>query len=403
MSAPTTAARRLEPRHADEVAQLLREADDRRQAVAVCGNGTKSGWGRPPSRVDVVLSLAQLREPVEHCAGDLTVTAPAGATLGDVNRALGREGQWLPLDPWAGERSTIGGLLAANDSGPRRVRHGAPRDLVIGVEFALPDGRRAKAGGRVVKNVAGYDLGRLLCGSFGALAVITAATFKLAPLTAASRTVAIDAGDGRALQPLIRALALAPVTPSAVEVDTRDWQGTRQARLLVRFESTATAADAQAAHVAGLAPVHGMDATLVQGADEAEVWADYEAAYRPDSGTMLKVGVLPGQVAAVLESIAAQARAGGLAWRAGGRATLGVLLVHVDGAAASVATFAGALRSAAAAAHGHVAVLSAPADVRAAVPPWDDVGPSAAIMRLVKAQFDPHGTLCPGGGPGGTA
>ena len=138
-----------------------------------------------------MLSTARLSGPIDHCAGDLTVTAPAGARLAAVNRLLAAERQWLALDPLASDRATIGGIVATSDSGPRRQRHGTPKDLIIGVEMALADGRLAKAGGRVVKNVAGYDLARLLCGSFGCLAVITSATFKLAPLAPASRTVVV--------------------------------------------------------------------------------------------------------------------------------------------------------------------------------------------------------------------
>ena len=133
-----------------------------------------------------MLSTLGLNAPVDHVAGDLVATVPAGASLDAVNDVLRRERQWLPLDPACSNRATIGGIIATNDSGPRRHRYGTPRDLIIGIEIALADGRIAKAGGRVVKNVAGYDLSKLLCGSLGSLAVITSATFKLAPLPPAS-------------------------------------------------------------------------------------------------------------------------------------------------------------------------------------------------------------------------
>src|SRR6185295_11544977 len=152
---------------------------------------------------------------------------PAGASLAHVNEVLGREGQWLPLDPPLSDRATIGGIVATNDSGPRRHRYGTARDLIIGIEMALVDGRTAKAGGRVVKNVAGYDLSRLLCGSFGTLALIVSATFKLAPL-----------------------LAAAPLTPSAVELDSPP------ARMLIRFETTPGAAEQQAAAACDLCTRH---------------------------------------------------------------------------------------------------------------------------------------------------
>src|SRR6185503_16635691 len=161
----------LEPADVQILGEMLRWANQERLSVVVRGAGTKLGWGNPPVRVDAVLSTLKLRAPVEHTAGDLTASLPAGATLADVNTLLAREGQRLAVDPRLRDRATIGGILATNDSGPWRYRHGTPRDLVIGVEMTLADGRSAKAGGRVVKNVAGYDLSRLLSGSFGSLAV----------------------------------------------------------------------------------------------------------------------------------------------------------------------------------------------------------------------------------------
>ncbi len=388
---------RLEPADARELAEMLRSADDRRLAVVVRGHGTKAGWGVPAVRTDAVLSTARLQEPIEHCAGDLTVTAPAGATLAAVNAVLARDGQWLPLDPWAGGESTVGGLIATNDSGPRRHRAGAPRDLLIGVEFALVDGTTARAGGRVVKNVAGYDLGRLLCGSFGSLAVITSATFKLSPLPPASRTVAIAVPDGAALGRLIAAFAAAVLTPSAVEVALPG------PRLLVRFETTETAAVQQAAHAETLAAAAGAHARVLHGADESACWHGHDAAVHHPGGVLLRLNVLPTDVAGVLAALEQRASLHGLRLHAAGRALLGCLLVHADGESAALVELIRHLRTAARPPAGHVAVLSAPAAVTHAVPVWEDLGGAAAIMRAVKAQFDPRGTLCPGGGPGGLA
>lgn len=385
----------LEPTSATDVARMLREATERRQAVVVRGNGTKARWGLPALRTDAILSLARLADPIEHCAGDLTVTAPAGATLESVNALLAREGQWLPLDPWAGGRSTIGGLLATNDSGPRRLRSGAPRDLVIGIDYALTDGRQAKAGGRVVKNVAGYDMGRLLCGSFGSLAVMTRATFKLSPIPPASRTVVIDVPSPEAYTRLAQELAASPVTPSAVEVQAP------VVRLLVRFETTATAAEEQAAAVLSLAARHDAAATLLDAAGESAVWIDHGTRPGGDTATLLRVSALPTQVGPLLGLLDAQTA--GVSWRLAGRALLGIILVTLDGDASAVSRVIAAVRQLTTATAGHVAVLMAPSEVTARNAIWDEVGGAAVVMRAVKAQFDPHGILCPGGGPGGLA
>jgi glycolate oxidase FAD binding subunit len=166
----------VEPARFEDVGKLLVWASREKLTVLARGSGTKLGWGPAPHAIDVLLSTARLNAIVAHRHGDLTATIQAGAMLADVNRALATHRQWIPLDPPSAERATIGGLVATNDSGPRRHRYGAPRDLIIGVEFIRADGLLAKGGGIVVKNVAGYDLPRLLTGSFGSLGVIVSAT-----------------------------------------------------------------------------------------------------------------------------------------------------------------------------------------------------------------------------------
>src|SRR5262249_37646738 len=225
----------LEPTTANEVATLLADAGRHGSTLTPRGPGTNLGWAGLVS-AGAYLSPRCLSAPVQHFAGDLVATISAGESLAAANGILARAGQWLPLDPCHGECATIGGIVAANDSGPRRHKYGSPRDLIIGVEIALADGRGAKAGGRVGKNVAGYDLSRLICGSFGSLAVITSATFKLAPLPPASRTViATYSSVAEAARQALTVAAL-PVTPSALEIEAPN------ARLLVRYETTERAA-----------------------------------------------------------------------------------------------------------------------------------------------------------------
>ena len=136
------------PSTAHEVAETLRQASEQRRSVLIRGAGTKLEWGRPAERIDVVLDMRGLNRVLAHEHGDLTATIEAGATLHDVNEALGRHGQWLPLDPPLAERATIGGILATNDSGPLRHRYGAPRDLVIGIQRRRPTALPSKAADR---------------------------------------------------------------------------------------------------------------------------------------------------------------------------------------------------------------------------------------------------------------
>ena len=155
-----------------------------RVAVAPRGNGTKIGWGAPPSSLDLVVSFRRMNRVLEHASGDMTATVEPGCTVADFQRRLAEHGQRLAVDPLFPEQATIGGILASNDSGSLRVRFGSLRDLLIGVTLALPDGTLARSGGKVVKNVAGYDLPKLAIGSLGTLGIITQAIFRLHPLAA---------------------------------------------------------------------------------------------------------------------------------------------------------------------------------------------------------------------------
>jgi glycolate oxidase FAD binding subunit len=173
------------PSDAAGVAALLRDATESGRTVQIRGGGTKTHWGGPSSTVDVILDTRRLYGVMEHEPGDLVATVRAGTPLRDLQAVLGLAGQRLALEAGS-EDATVGGVLAAGEAGPLRLRYGTGRDLLIGVEFVRADGTTAHSGGRVVKNVAGYDLGRLLCGSYGTVGVMTSATFRLHPLPAAS-------------------------------------------------------------------------------------------------------------------------------------------------------------------------------------------------------------------------
>ena len=171
------------PGSTDEAAAVMRAAAEHELAVVARGAGGRLGWGVPPSRCDLLIDMSRMSSVVEHSPGDLVARMQAGARMGDVAAALGRDGQELALD--VPDRATVGGVVASGLAGPRRLRYGTPRDLLIGITIVRADGTVARSGGKVVKNVAGYDLGKLLAGSAGTLALITDATFRLHPLPAA--------------------------------------------------------------------------------------------------------------------------------------------------------------------------------------------------------------------------
>jgi glycolate oxidase FAD binding subunit len=201
------------PATAEQVAAILHDAETARHAVVPVGGGRAMGMGNPVERCDVLLHTSRLDRVLEHSQADMVVSVEAGITLEALQAELARAGQFLPLDPFASPGHTIGGLLATGWTGPLRMRYGTPRDFLIGVRVALPDGKLAGAGGRVVKNVSGYDMMKLHYGALGSLGVIVAASFKVFPKPLRDVTVASDGGwDGAT-----RALGTA-IAPSALEL-----------------------------------------------------------------------------------------------------------------------------------------------------------------------------------------
>ena len=201
------------PATAEELARILHEAETARHAVVPVGGGRAMGMGNPAENPDVLLHTSRLDRMLEHSQADMVVSVEAGITLEALQAELAKAGQFLPLDPFNSPGHTIGGLLATGWTGPLRMRYGSPRDFLIGIRVALPDGKLASAGGRVVKNVSGYDMMKLHYGALGSLGVIVAASFKVFPKPLHDVTVASDGGWEAASHALGTAIA-----PSALEL-----------------------------------------------------------------------------------------------------------------------------------------------------------------------------------------
>ena len=381
----------VEPASVGEITDVLERASRGRQRVSIRGAGTKLAWGEPAGSppADVVLSTAKLNAVLAHRHGDLTATVQAGARLSDVNRTLAQRGQWIPLDPPWPDRATIGGIVATNDSGPRRHRYGAPRDLIIGVDFVRADGVPAKAGGIVVKNVAGYDIARLLTGSFGSLAVIVSATFKLYPLPAASRTAVIDVSMDL-LDAVMSALLASQLTPTAIEVQVPP------RRLLVRFETIEVAARQQAEALVALATGAGATASVVSGDEETAIWTEHQRRPWNGDGAVVKVTLLPAAVGSTLTCLADVAA--GADCDIVGRAGVGVLLVRVGGDIDSQVRVIAGVRARLPPRASSVVVVRGSDELKSRVDIWGPIGDGVSVMRAIKHQFDPHGILNPGRG-----
>ena len=381
----------IEPASGDELAAAFAAASKQRRSVVIRGGGTKMGWGRTPASVDLVLSTKRLNGVVAHEHADLTATMQAGARLDDVNRVLARHGQWLPIES-AFDESTIGGAIATNESGPLRHRYGTPRDLLIGIRLALTDGRLIKAGGNVVKNVAGYDIGRLMSGSHGSLAAIVSATFKLMPLPAATSTVV--AGFERR-ETLVAALST--ITNSQLEVSAVDVGAgfSRPYRLLLKFESTPGALNAHVQAARALVGTAAVD--VVSSQSEADLWRDHIRKPWTSPGALIKFAWLPASLDTVLAFVD-ELREAAADVELIGRAVIGSGLLRVDADTLMQRNVVERLRSRTDVFR-HVVVLRAESELKQQLDVWGSLGDAGAIGAAVKHALDPNGILNAGRGP----
>jgi glycolate oxidase FAD binding subunit len=369
----------------EDAAAALAAAAAEGRRVRIVGAGTKLGWGNPGTPADTELHTTGLDRILEHNAGDMTATLEAGVPLELAQRTFAAAGQMLALDPPLGgpgpaSGATIGGVVATGDCGPLRHRYGAPRDLVVGVTVALSDGTIARAGGKVIKNVAGYDLAKLFAGSYGTLGVILSLNVRLHPLHECSVTALGAATTGRALRSAAVALAAAPLEFEALDVA---WSGGR-GMLLARCAGPE--ARRRAVRAARLMADAGLDETELSDQD-GRLWERQRDHQRSEAGALMRVSVAPTDLATVLT--AAEDCGGRLV----GRAALGTSYIEVE---PGVVDRLRALLPARAA----TVILDAPAALRAQVDPWGVDGERRAgeleLMRRVKLRFDPSGTCNPG-------
>ncbi|MBH16989.1 MAG: hypothetical protein CL488_02035 [Acidobacteria bacterium] len=381
------------PEDAVGVSKTLRLARDRRLAVVPTGAGTKLEWGASPPRIDLLLSLCRLDAVVAHRHGDLTATVQAGASLKSVNSLLRRQTQWLPLDTAHPDLATIGGIVATNDSGPRRHRYGAPRDLILGVTFARADGEVASAGGIVVKNVAGYDLSKLLTGSFGSLGVILEATFKLAPLPLVSRTVVAKDVDPVTVGKAVSAVTASQLVPSALEVQGPPFS------LLARFEGSQRASERQVVEVVNLWQRCGVKSSILSGSAEIECWRYHHDIVWGRVGDVCRIGLLPTDMPDILEKLGILLRRHGSGGWVAGLAGIGVIHARLGTDAGVSKLIVEELRSMLASSAGYVVLLRGSPELRANIDAWGPLGDAKRVMGAVKRQFDPNGILSPGQWP----
>jgi len=387
------------PGSIDEVSAVLALANDASIPVTPWGGGTGVGVGAPAARLGVVLGLRRLSRLIEHEPGDLTATVEAGATMEALQVALAARGQWLSLDPPDAHVATVGGVLSANAAGPRRHLYGTARDLLIGVTVVCADGAIVHGGGKVVKNVAGYDLPKLFVGAFGSLGVIVEATVKLRPTPDVEILVAARFGSLKDCGLAARAVTASDLLPSALDLV----DGERPA-LVAGFDGLAEQVRWQRAEFARLCEEAGGREVRDL---PAATWAVLPVAARralAEPAAVMRFSVLPARVAEVVERAGATARDVGLRAAFSAHVGVGAIVGALAGPRDAAEPVAAALRDWREAAHaggGHATLEAAALAVKELIPVWDQPGAAFRMMQRIKRQLDPKGILNAGRFVGG--
>jgi glycolate oxidase FAD binding subunit len=395
----------------EEVAAVLGVAADAGIPVIPWGGGTRLGLGSPPPRLGLVTGLTRLNRVIEHVPGDLTATVEAGITLGGLQAALGARGQWLSLDPPHAERATLGGILASNASGPRRHLYGTCRDLLIGLTVVGADGSIVRGGGKVVKNVAGYDLPKLYIGSLGTLGILVEATVKLRPRPDEDRLVVARferLGDAAGAA---RAVMASDLIPSAIDLVDGEAAsalglGASGGALLIGVDGIREQVEWQCGELSRLVEPLGARAPEVRdGADRDRLWRSLGELGRAgiaDVAAVMRWGVLPSRIGELMEAASAVAKQNGLRAALTAHAGVGIATAVLAGTDADAVVKAlDAWRGLVDAAGGQAVLEWAPLAVKERVAVWDEPGPAFRLMKAIKDQLDPRGILNPGRFVGG--
>lgn len=387
------------PKTPAQLAEVVTCAHQNQWRLLPCGHGSKLDWGAPILAADVVVSTQALNAVIEHAEGDLTLTAQAGAPFADVQAALLKTQQFLAINPAYPDRATLGGIVATRDTGALRQRFGGIRDMLIGVSFVRHDGQFAKAGGRVVKNVAGYDLMKLMSGSFGTLGILTQLTFRTYPLQASSQTV-ISTGPAEAIRAMIADVLQSSLTPVAMDLLSArllpDDCRPSEVGLAVQFQSIEAGVSEQVVRLREIARSHAVEIRKLAGEGEHQFWQGLTQdifAEKSSSVAIAKLGILPAKAVDLLSYLANLLPPD--SWECRIHASSGIGFLRLSPQADSLEAVA-AVRSHCRAAAGYLYLLEAPREWKAAFDPWGTDESAKRLMARLREQFDPQGRLSPG-------
>ncbi len=410
------------PEDEEQIAAVIRLADEHQATVFPRGGGSHLTLGATPERVDVVLGLHRLNAQLAYEPADMTATVQAGLRLADLQKRLGDEGQFLALDPPAATTTTIGGMIATNMSGPRRLLYGTARDLVLGTTVITADGKRTKAGGRVVKNVTGYDLNKLYIGSLGTLAIIVELTFKLHPLPPGEHTVGIGFSHHADMLPMLQTLLRIPLQLNSLEIFNAAAATFLTQRaglpdtatpyvLVARVEGTPEVAERQAQRMTEALRALPLAGTLSVSswttAEQHHFWRALEefsivSHTAAPQGVMSKISLRMSDLPVFFQQMQETSARTDTAWPILAHAGNGVVYVNIppDGNATSdAATMLGHIQTldgCVAQLKGRRVIERAPIEVKRQCDVWGAPGDDFALMHAIKASFDPHCRLNPG-------
>ncbi len=369
----------------EDISAVLCVCAEAGAAVVPWGGGTLMSLGNISKRVDVVLKLDSLSRLVEHDDANLTATVEAGMTCAAFQRALAERRQFLPVDPPRPVQTTLGGLAAANINGPRRALYGGMRDLVIGMKMALATGERVKTGGKVVKNVAGYDLAKLFIGSLGTLGVITELTFRVSPVPEVAASFVATGSMERCLA-FAKEIYGSPLLPSALVIAGAGG-ACRATAWIEGFE------EAVARHMRDLttaAERSGLEGVVLRDAEHHGLWQELGGFGWGEEGILCRLSVTAGSIEKMLMQFASSSPLSGYVAHYGS-----ALWARLEATPAGLELYR-RLAAAAREHQGHMIIASAPPAVKQGLDIWGESPATLALMRRVKQQFDPDGVLNPG-------
>lgn len=375
------------PRTQEQLATVMTEAYRQNWRVLVCGGSSKLSWGGLIEGVELVVSTERINKLINHAIGDLTITVEAGMKFSELQAILAKANQFLALDPVVPQNATIGGIVATANTGSFRQRYGSVRDQLLGISFVRSDGEIVTAGGRVVKNVAGYDLMKLFTGSYGSLGVITQVTFRVYPTQKASETVLLI-GDTDAISVVATTLRSSALTPTQADLLSAQLLYNlglgNGSGLIVRFQNIPESVAEQSNRLLGVAKNLGLKGMKFSDSEESNLWERLrEQIYFPntDSPIVCKIGVLPTAAMEILNSV-------------------GRVLIH-NGSGLGLAQFEHEgeilkMREICQNSNGFLSILKAPAPVKSKIDVWGYNGNALKLMQGIKKEFDNKNILNPG-------